>query len=324
YNGYNTFMVVGLIGAFMTAAYMTRATYLTFFGEPRGASAGHTAHDSHSAHDSHTAHDAHDPHAAPHESGLLITVPLMILSVLALGSGFLNATPFGESWERMKLWVEPRASVVFEESKSGGPGESLNLVAGVVSAEDSHSKSVCGSATPEEGVCYAPQLNHAPFKWSKAIMSMLIVFAGGAISWILSMLVFTRRDPRVAGLTTRIRLLGLGHSFLVNKYYLDHFYEKVVVRSVAYPISRAAYWFNQNILDGVLHGAARVTTKLSDWVYKNVDQRVVDNTVNNSAVLTKSVGTAAQPTQSGRVSQYGALLFSATAIAALVLVIVNT
>ncbi|MEY3988801.1 MAG: hypothetical protein RJB50_1070 [Actinomycetota bacterium] len=33
----------------------------------------------------------------------------MILSVLALGSGLLNATPFGESWERMKLWVEPRA-----------------------------------------------------------------------------------------------------------------------------------------------------------------------------------------------------------------------
>ncbi|MFM7898345.1 MAG: hypothetical protein ACKO97_05190, partial [Actinomycetota bacterium] len=91
-----------------------------------------------------------------------------------------------------------------------------------------------------------------------------LVFVGGAISWILSMLVFTKRDPRVAGLTGRIRLLGIGHSFLVNKYYLDHFYEKVVVRSVAYPISRAAYWFNQNILDGVLHGAARVTTKLSD------------------------------------------------------------
>ncbi|KRO46335.1 MAG: hypothetical protein ABR56_09680, partial [Acidimicrobium sp. BACL27 MAG-120823-bin4] len=46
-NGYNTFMIVGLVGAFMTAAYMTRATYLTFFGEPRGASAGHSSHESH-------------------------------------------------------------------------------------------------------------------------------------------------------------------------------------------------------------------------------------------------------------------------------------
>lgn len=33
-------MYVGLAGAFLTAAYMTRATYLTFFGQPRGASAG--------------------------------------------------------------------------------------------------------------------------------------------------------------------------------------------------------------------------------------------------------------------------------------------
>ncbi|NDD00334.1 NADH-quinone oxidoreductase subunit L, partial [bacterium] len=120
HNGYNTFMFIGLVGAFMTAAYMTRATYLTFFGEPRGASAGqansasssghgaHDSHDSHGAHDSDNNHDAHASHG-PHESGLLITIPLMILSVLALGSGFLNATPFGESWERMKLWVEPRA-----------------------------------------------------------------------------------------------------------------------------------------------------------------------------------------------------------------------
>ncbi|NDF66808.1 MAG: NADH-quinone oxidoreductase subunit L, partial [Actinobacteria bacterium] len=171
HNGYNTFMFIGLVGAFMTAAYMTRATYLTFFGEPRGASAGqansasssghgaHDSHDSHGAHDSDNNHDAHASHG-PHESGLLITIPLMILSVLALGSGFLNATPFGESWERMKLWVEPRAVEVVDTTHSGGPGESLVLA--LPTAEESHSNSVCGSATPETGVCFAPQLQHAP------------------------------------------------------------------------------------------------------------------------------------------------------------------
>jgi len=290
HNGYTNFMIIGLIGAFMTAAYMTRATYLTFFGEPRGASAGHSAHDSHEAHATHDVHDSlatHDAHDSgeahgPHESGLLITVPLMILSVLALGSGFLNATPFGESWERMKLWVEPR-----------------------------HSE-------------FAPELHHAPFMWSKASLSLVIVFAGIAISWLISSRLFTKRDPRLVGLTQRVKLLGLGHKFLVNKYYLDAFYEKVIVRSIAYPIASAAYWFNQNVLDGILHGLANATRKLSGWVYKNIDQRVVDATVNNSAAFTKSVGTAAQPTQSGKVSQYGALLFSAAAVAALVLVIINT
>lgn len=333
HNGYNTFMIIGLIGAFMTAAYMTRATYLTFFGEARGASAGHGSHENHSshgaheAHDSHSSHDSHDAHTShgPHESGLLITVPLMILSVLALSSGFLNATPFGESWERMKLWVEPRAVEVAKDSHSGGPGEA-NLVSNsiVISSEEGHSSSVCGSATPEAGICYAPQLNHAPFKWSKAMMSMLIVFFGFAISWVMSMLLFTKRDPRLVGLTKRVKLLGAGHNFLINKYYLDDLYEKVIVRSIAHPISRAAYWFNQNILDGVLHGVANSTRKLSGWVYRNIDQRIVDTTVNNSASFTKAVGTAAQPSQSGKVSQYGALLFSAAAVAALVLVIINT
>jgi NADH-quinone oxidoreductase subunit L len=327
HNGYTNFMIIGLVGAFMTAAYMTRATYLTFFGEPRGASAGENSHDSHDAHATHDAHDSPATHDSggshgPHESGLLITVPLMILSVLALSSGFLNATPFGESWERIKLWVEPRAVEVVGVTHSGGPGEALIITA--PGAEESHSESVCGSATPESGICYAPQLKHAPFKWSKAILSMFIVFLGAALSWILSLLVFTKRDRRLVGLTQRVKVLGLGHKFLVNKYYLDVLYEKVIVRSIAYPIASAAYWFNQNILDGILHGLANSTKKLSGWVYKNIDQRVVDGTVNNSATFTKSVGTAAQPTQSGKVSQYGALLFSAAAVAALVLVIINT
>ena len=327
HNGYTNFMIIGLVGAFMTAAYMTRATYLTFFGEPRGASAGENSHDSHDAHATHDAHDSPATHDSggshgPHESGLLITVPLMILSVLALSSGFLNATPFGESWERMKLWVEPRAVEVVGVTHSGGPGEALIITA--PGAEESHSESVCGSATPESGICYAPQLKHAPFKWSKAILSMFIVFLGAALSWILSLLLFTKRDRRLVGLTQRVKVLGLGHKFLVNKYYLDVLYEKVIVRSIAYPIASAAYWFNQNILDGILHGLANSTKKLSGWVYRNIDQRVVDGTVNNSATFTKSVGTAAQPTQSGKVSQYGALLFSAAAVAALVLVIINT
>src|SRR5689334_9548856 len=37
HNGYKAFLVIGIIGAFMTAAYMTRCVYLTFFGEYRGS-----------------------------------------------------------------------------------------------------------------------------------------------------------------------------------------------------------------------------------------------------------------------------------------------
>ncbi len=43
-NGYRVFQIIGLFGAFLTAAYMTRCVYLTFLGKPRGASAGLASH----------------------------------------------------------------------------------------------------------------------------------------------------------------------------------------------------------------------------------------------------------------------------------------
>jgi NADH-quinone oxidoreductase subunit L len=328
-NGYTFFMVVGLFGAFLTAAYMTRATYLTFFGAPRGAAAGehaghdehaHEAHDHHGDHDSHSSHDEH-AHSGPHESGLLITAPIAILAVLAIGSGLFNATPFGESWEYLKKWAEPRAVVVGEDH-AGGPGESLVLT--FPTAEEGHSKSPCGSETPDSGVCYAPVLNHAKFKWSKALLSLAIVFAGIAVSWLLSAAFYGRRDPRLVGLTQRNGLARAGYRLLANKYYLDDLYERGIVSNVAGPISRAAYWFNQKVLDGILHGVASVARRVALVVYRDIDQRIVDGTVNASADVTKSAGVTVQPIQSGRVGHYGALLFATAAVAALVFVILNT
>ena len=361
YAGYNFFMIVGLFGAFLTAAYMTRATYLTFFGEPRGAAAGehhddehdaHASHDDHGhdahAHDSHAAHDSHDDHAShgPRESGLIITVPLILLATLALGSGFLNAPAFGEKWENLKKWVEPRAEVVSVTgiAKPAGAHGETRLAAGsedpvdeshgeatesgshskaAAGKDDGHHYSDCGSKTPVGGVCYAPQLKHAPFKWWKAGMSVGIVFLGMILSWLLCVQLYTRKNKKLVGLTERNKVLGAGYSFLANKYYLDTLYEKIIVRSIAHPISRGAYWFNQNVLDGIVNGAGISTRKTAGWVYRNVDQKLVDGAVNGAGTSAENVGGALQPVQSGKVNQYGALLFGAAAIGALVLVIIN-
>jgi NADH-quinone oxidoreductase subunit L len=330
-NGYTLFMWVGLGGAFLTAAYMTRATYLTFFGEPRGAAAG--IHDSHGdeshgdeshGDESHTADDhgygnhghADHGHAQPHESGALITIPLVVLSVLAVFSGLFNATPFGESWEYMKKWVEPRA-VVVEVVAPGGPGASFAPV-----AAEGKSDSPCGVSAPEKGVCYAPQVNHAKFKWSKAILSLAIVFAGIALSWLLSVRYYGKRDPKLVGLTSRNRLAKAGYDLLANRYYLDALYERVVVRSIVGPIARSANWFHLKVLDGILHAVAAAIRGLSAVVYRRVDQGIVDGAVNASGEVMSAAGGALQPVQSGRVNMYGALLFGAAAVAALVFILI--
>jgi NADH-quinone oxidoreductase subunit L len=173
-------------------------------------------------------------------------------------------------------------------------------------------------------VCYAPQLAHAKFAWSKALLSMAIVFAGIASSWLLTSRLFGARDPRLAGLTARHRLLGAGHRLLVEKYYLDALYERVVVRAIVGPVARGAYAFNQRGLDGIIHAVAAAARVVARVVYGTLDQRVVDGTVNGAGAVAHRAGAAAQPAQSGRVSQYGALLFGAAAAAALVLVLTTT
>ena len=108
HNGYQGFLVIGAIGAFMTAAYMTRCVYLTFFGEYRG-SVEHELAEVHEAEvlaegdelvEHHLAEEQDDyipgfgAHAAadehghgPHESNGLITVPLYVLSFFAIFAG---------------------------------------------------------------------------------------------------------------------------------------------------------------------------------------------------------------------------------------------
>jgi NADH-quinone oxidoreductase subunit L len=286
---------------------------------------------------------------------------LIILATLALGSGFLNAAPFGEKWENFKKWVEPSAEVINPTGIAyvvGSVGESRvasdtptdSTVAPTevategeqVAVEDPaashtegealmakasgemHHESPCGTETPEQGVCMAPQIHHAPFKWSKAATSMLIVLAGFLLSLFMCIQLYEKKNKKFVGLTERNKALGFGYKLLVNKYYLDVLYEKIIVRSIAHPIAGAVYRFNQKVLDGVVNGAGTTAKGIAGWVYRNIDQRVVDGAVNGTGSVAHGAGSALRPVQSGKVNQYGALLFGAAAIGALVLVIVNT
>ena len=73
-------------------------------------------------------------------------------------------------------------------------------------------------------------------------------------------------------------------------------------------------------LDGIVNGVGRGGKATGEFVYKNVDQLLVDGVVNGSGTTARGAGGALQPVQSGKVSLYGALLFGAAAVGALVLV----
>ena len=389
-NGYTVLFWVGLGGAALTAMYMTRATYLTFFGEARGAAAGihhddgghdeyatehretlitaatidrelvmagpapqslgaaaatHESGDRGDHRDDHDDHgDDHGDHGdhGPHESGKLIVVPIVILAFLALTAGFANPTPLagdalganlGEGVELIKTYVEPRYEPVFVDETAGHAGESVQLIdaSTLPAVEDDggegksdDGKAKCGRGTPEPGtVCYFPNVKHAVPELGKILLSLAVVAIGYAAAIGFCIAYYRNRNSRLVGLTERSRIARGGYLFLKNKYYLDALYQNVFVFFVSRPLAKATYWFNQNVIDGAVNGVGAGGKATGNWVYKYIDQGLVDGAVNASGKAASETGHGLQPMQSGKVNQYGALLFGAATVGAIVLVILN-
>jgi NADH-quinone oxidoreductase subunit L len=276
-SGFTWFMVVGLVGALLTAAYMTRCVYLTFFGEYRGGHSheGELEHDTHvTAHEVEVEHAEELAHAGPHESGPLLTVPLIILAVLSTVAGVLNWAAWPFHWEKFGEWFEPTTG--------------------------------------------QPDLEHATFAYGKAALSMLLVIC--AIAFVAYLM--ANDFAFLKNLTRRTKVARAGYVFLVNKYYLDYLYENIIVAGISGPISRAMYWVNQNVIDAVVNRTATTTRDVGNFVYKQIDQGVVDRGVNGAGEAAEGAGGVLRLLQSGKVQQYGALLFGAAAIGALALVII--
>ena len=128
----------------------------------------------------------------------------------------------------------------------------------------------------------------------------------------------------LVGLTQRSRLFRAGHTFLVQKYYLDYLYEKVIVHAIAHPIAQGG------VLDQPAHHRrhrqrrrARRPHRSATGLYRYVDQGVVDGAVNASGYVASESGHALQPVQSGKVNQYGALLFGGAMVGGIVLILLN-
>jgi NADH-quinone oxidoreductase subunit L len=245
-NGASTdfqlFMIVGIVGALLTAAYMTRACWLIFAGDYRG-------------------------HGHPHESPPSMAWPLRILAVLAVCVGWLNA--FGihsfPSWVRFDV-----------------PGVPEFLV-------------------------------EHKFDYGLAVVSTAAALLGVGISLAYYNRGFLR------GLAAKSPLARLGYRVLINKYYLDELY-LAIIRGIREPVAQAAYWTNQHLLDAVVNGVGIGSRKAAGVVYNVIDQKGIDGLVNGAGLSAEEGGIVLRKTQTGRVQQYAAVLFGASAVVAIGLV----
>jgi len=250
-NAYTLILVFGAFSALLTAAYMTRTIWLTFFGEYRGE-------------------------GTPHESPQIMLWPLRILAGFALLLGIVNlpAAIAPNSIElKFEHWIEP--------------------------------------------VQNFPAIDHPEFSLPLAIISTLIALLGITLAYFYF---FKGRGPH--GLTERNKAAHAGYTFLENKYYLDDLYEGVIVAGTKGPIARAMYWFNQHVLDAVVNGVATGARGTAKFLYRFVDQGAIDGTVNASGHATEGSGQLLRGIQTGKISNYAALLFGGVVLIAGIFVII--
>jgi NADH-quinone oxidoreductase subunit L len=252
----------GMLTAAMTAAYMTRVIWLTFFGRYRG-------------------------HAHPHESGNRITVPLIILAVGAVFAGFLNVPKvLPVLGSRIGLWFEEMVEPA--------------------------------------GIATFPVIDHGKPSFSLAIVATLLALGAATLVYVYYKRLYAK-DAMATDYTdsfvAKNRFIRAGHTLLVEKYYLDHLYTGTIAGSTKGWMAQAAYWFNQNVLDGFIDRVGSGTTATGRFIYKYIDQGAIDGAVNGSGLGASQSGEILRKVQSGRVRQYASLMFGAATVLAAVFII---
>jgi len=226
---------IGIIAATLTAFYMARSVFLTFFGEFRGwtigrpsqlAAAhdmdhGHTEEESEEEDDEEHHHhdDLSQPGPPPHESPRPMTIPLLILAAAAIVAGIFNPGAIklaSESFSFLPLehWLDP----VFKDASRG------------IALADHHAAH------------------------SREIISTIGAFSAFAIGSAVAYWVYIKENGKPAReLMLKVPRL---YRLVLDKWRVDELYDKTVVSGVD-ALADTAASVDQGIVDFIL---ARLTS----------------------------------------------------------------
>jgi NADH-quinone oxidoreductase subunit L len=287
--------VVGAVTALLTAVYMTRLMVMTFWGTERfrDAHAGGQADEAHAAaYDEHEApHDAqiasagdrphHEPgehvddHAVddhahhsgpftPHESPWTMTMPLIVLAILATVGGLVGIPYALSSMVGLHTpnYFERTLEPVVAHPVTGGEGTATAEGAGGTGnvkwlspappKTDGAAPLSVGEGSQGEPVA---ERAHSPKEISAerlfTLISVIIAILGIGLGWFI----YQRRP-----LLEAPRLLE-------EKYYVDEIYDAAVINPIK-TVSREGFWkfFDIGVIDGIVNGLGRGITEIGSGV----------------------------------------------------------
>jgi NADH-quinone oxidoreductase subunit L len=144
------------------------------------------------------------------------------------------------------------------------------------------------------------------------IILPIILTLGSAISWATGWNWYVKNKYP---LNTHNGWIALS----LNQGYLNEIYQKAFVNSTL-SLSNGLYWFDRNIIDGVVNMLASVvrgTAQLSSWI----DRNIVDGLVNTIGGTTYYIGHLLRWVQNGRLQNYLGFAFTVLLIGIIYLIL---
>jgi len=240
--------VTPLVTAGITAFYMFRLWFLTFSGTPR---------------DQHVYDHCH-------ESPWVMTIPLMLLSLLAAGCAW-GCNGAGENGPLYQLIAFSETVPAADRFASVGAAH-ITLPSHQGHHSDVHA--VHGQA---------------------GFLALLAAFAGASFAYIMY-------GAKVINADDIRRQFPAAYEFLVDKWRFDVLYDAMFVRPV-HIVSAWCAGFDKKVLDAILHASASVTLVVSHWD-RLFDEGMVDGLVNMVGNVTRSIGMSLRVVQTGQLRQY--------------------
>ncbi|MBT3982030.1 MAG: NADH-quinone oxidoreductase subunit L [Bacteriovoracaceae bacterium] len=274
--------ILGFAAAFLTAFYMCRMMFLTFFGEPRDKELYEHCH--------------------KEKLSLNRNIPLLLLAVFTLGvwySGSLTGQGkvkvAGDRYEWFSTLIEKPNTSNFREYTKEPFG--LKDTRGTVHFEKSH-------YDPSHGLS-EEEAHHVHTAHNiGAGLSILVAFLGIFIAFL--MYIRKSMDPGFW-----VRTFHRWNKALKEKYYFDHLYIDVLIQKVLLTVNRLLAAFDMGVYDRfAIDGMASVNR----WLYKAAnffDNFIVDNSVDLTGVSVKFLNVASRTVQSGKVQFYFMVLILA-------------
>ena len=315
--------LVGTIAATCTAFYMTRLVAMTFWGKERflEAPAGGEADEAHAAaydkglagHDAqlqsagdrprhepgeHVGGQAHAGHGhgvhIPHESPRSMTIPLIVLAILATIGGLVGIGPafrwvgWGEhpgGRVNISNWMDPVIwnPVTHEFGKhatpehSGGPAQEETPEAAVPTEHAAGANGPYGNvhSTLAQSVEHTVHSELAT-EWIFVVISLIAAGIGMGLGFL-----FYVKDTSLPDIwAQRLRPL---YTASYNKYWVDEFYGWAITRRTM-DAARAVYAFDSKVVDGAVNGLASLG-RLFSRITGGIDKYLVDGLVNTIAAF---------------------------------------